>query len=92
MQPKRVYRNNCIEWWIEVDCIRLRHRKDGPAVEFISGEKQWFVNGRIHRIDGPAIEAATLSWWYIYSTSLRLLDFKSTLALLNHVKSKAQKA
>jgi hypothetical protein len=32
------------------------HRIDGPAVETISGSKEWYVNGISHREDGPAIE------------------------------------
>jgi len=34
----------------------LLHREDGPAVEFIDGEKRWYKNGEHHREDGPAIE------------------------------------
>jgi hypothetical protein len=32
------------------------HRIDGPAVEYVDGEKQWWVNGKLHR-DGdlPAV-------------------------------------
>jgi hypothetical protein len=32
------------------------HRKDGPAIEHINGDKSWWLNGERHRIDGPAIE------------------------------------
>ena len=32
------------------------HRVDGPAVEYINGNKYWFINGKRHREDGPAIE------------------------------------
>jgi hypothetical protein len=35
------------------------HRVDGPAIEYIngimSGHKQWWVDGRCHRTDGPAV-------------------------------------
>lgn len=34
----------------------LLHRTDGPAMEFASGTKSWYINGRLHREDGPAIE------------------------------------
>ncbi len=31
------------------------HREDGPAIEYISGRKDWFINGHHHRVDGPAV-------------------------------------
>ena len=42
------------------------HREDGPAIEYVSGDKEWYINGRLHREDGPAIEYANGSKsWYI---------------------------
>ena len=42
------------------------HRLDGPALEWIDGEKHWYLNGERHRIDGPAIEYANGSKaWYV---------------------------
>lgn len=32
------------------------HRTDGPAIERASGNKEWFFNGKHHRIGGPAVE------------------------------------
>jgi hypothetical protein len=32
------------------------HRLDGPAVEWNSGSKFWYINGNRHRLDGPAVE------------------------------------
>ena len=34
----------------------MRHRLDGPAVEWPDGRKEWAVNGEMHRLDGPAVE------------------------------------
>jgi len=34
------------------------HRTDGPAIEFVNGDKQWFQNDILYRTDGPAIELA----------------------------------
>ena len=31
------------------------HRDDGPAIIKKNGEKYWMVNGKPHRIDGPAV-------------------------------------
>ena len=41
------------------------HREDGHAVEYISGRKDWYINGEPHRIDGPAVEWANggQEWW-----------------------------
>ena len=41
------------------------HREDGPAIEYASGSKSWYLNGKLHREDGPAIEYAdgNKSWY-----------------------------
>ena len=31
------------------------HRESGPAVEYTTGENQWYQNGLLHRTDGPAV-------------------------------------
>lgn len=42
------------------------HREDGPAVEYTTGDKTWFQNGKFHRIDGPAIEYSdSYPIWFI---------------------------
>ena len=33
----------------------IRHREDGPAIEYTDGTKYWYANGIYHRADGPAI-------------------------------------
>ena len=45
--------------------MTIRHRLDGPAVEYSSGCKAWYVDGKRHRLDGPAIEwpDGYKSWW-----------------------------
>ena len=42
------------------------HREDGPAVEYLDGQKFWYIHGRLHRMDGPAVELVNESkqWWY----------------------------
>jgi len=34
-------------------------------VEYSSGNKSWYLNGRLHRVDGPAFELANgdKEWW-----------------------------
>lgn len=41
------------------------HREGGPAVEYTSGTKCWYLNGKCHREDGPAVEWANgdKEWW-----------------------------
>ena len=42
------------------------HRTDGPAVEYIDGDKHWYINGQLHRVDGPAIEYANgTKYWFV---------------------------
>lgn len=36
--------------------MAILHREDGPAVEYSSGSKKWYLNGKRHREDGFAIE------------------------------------
>ncbi len=41
------------------------HREDGPAVERVTGTKEWWLNGQRHREDGPAVEwpDGTKEWY-----------------------------
>ena len=32
------------------------HREGGPALEYISGSKAWYIDGKLHRIGAPAME------------------------------------
>ena len=44
----------------------LKHREDGPAIEWADGNKAWFLNGLQHREDGPAvIDANGSKSWYL---------------------------
>jgi hypothetical protein len=42
------------------------HRVDGPAVESVTGQTQWWSEGVLHREDGPAVEGAnnSFAWYY----------------------------
>jgi len=44
--------------------MTVHHRRDGPAFEGV-GRKEWYVNGKLHRLDGPAVEWADVGkvWW-----------------------------
>jgi hypothetical protein len=42
------------------------HRTNGPAVEWPSGTKEWFIKGQRHRTNGPAVEYSNGDKeWYI---------------------------
>jgi len=48
----KTFPNGHKEW-----CLNgIRHREDGPAIEYSDGTKEWYLNGEFHREDGPAIE------------------------------------
>lgn len=45
------YKTHC---WLTKN--RILHNEHGPAVVCDDGTKAWLINGRRHRIDGPAVE------------------------------------
>jgi hypothetical protein len=57
-----------VEWVNEAGYL---HREDGPAYESFLVQKdkvykEWWINGKRHRIDGPAIESTVMNykeWW-----------------------------
>lgn len=44
----------------------IRHREDGPSIEYPDGEKRWFKNDNLHRENGPAIDGPNWKMWYLY--------------------------
>jgi len=51
-----------LKYWFKEGII---HREDGPAIEWVNGNKYWYKEGNCHRSDGPAIERLDKSkeWW-----------------------------
>ena len=45
--------------------MTILHREDGPACEHSNGIKKWYLNGKYHRKDGPAVDNAMCEEWYI---------------------------
>ena len=42
------------------------HRVDGPAIEWLNGDKHWYIAGKLHRADGPAVEMANGDkYWFV---------------------------
>jgi len=53
--------DNCTEWFLN----GVLHRENGPAVEWLNGDKSWYKEGELHRDDGPACESVNGSkYWY----------------------------
>lgn len=54
----------------------IHHRKNGPAIEYADGTKEWYLNGKLHRSDGPAIECSMIGngrkEWYLYGDLHRM--------------------
>lgn len=43
------------------------HRVGGPAVEYVDGTKEWYINNCLHRVDGPAVETFDgVRYWYFH--------------------------
>lgn len=40
------------------------HREDGPAI-ILPDRKIWMINGKKHRLDGPAVEGKNVESYYI---------------------------
>jgi len=54
------------------------HREKGPAVEYASGSKFYYINGEPHREDGPATERANGSKaYYINGEELSKKEFNN---------------
>ena len=60
--------------------MTIRHREDGPAIEYSNGTKSWYLNGKRHREDGPAIENADGSkYWYLNDRRLLEEEFNARM-------------
>ena len=58
------------------------HRVDGPAVEYPNGDSEWWLNGKRHREDGPAVVWKTLHQYYIHGKHLTFDEFNEHLKKL----------
>lgn len=58
------YFNQATIYFKDKQC-KIKHRTDGPAIEWDYGHKEWWVNGKRHRKNGPAVEGVNghKEWW-----------------------------
>ena len=53
-----------VRWHKDAKCT-IRHRENGPAVEWADGTNEWWQHGQRHRTDGPATQQADGDkFWY----------------------------
>ena len=58
-------------WYNKYDRL---HRLDGPAVEYASGDKAWYISDKLHRLDGPAVERITGTRFWLVDGKRHRLD------------------
>lgn len=52
------------------------HRIGAAAIEYDDdGSKRWCENGRLHRLDGPAIDREVMKGWYVRGVEYSEEDF-----------------
>jgi hypothetical protein len=64
-----IFENGTKRWYND---NRLRHREDGPAVQYKSGTNFWYINGKLHRINGPAVDDIHYKKWFVNGKLHRL--------------------
>ena len=57
-------KNGDTRWYKDPD-RKVLHRENGPAIEWVTGTKEWWQDGLQHRTGGPAIEwfDGTTTWY-----------------------------
>ena len=57
------------------------HREDGPAAVWDNGRKKaWYFNGKLHRIDGPAVEFVNdYNAWYVNDELIFEIDINGNI-------------
>lgn len=60
------------------------HREDGPAIEWVNGNKEWYINGKPHREDGPVLEYSNgFKLWFYHGEKI---DCKTNEEFLRIIK------
>jgi len=96
MTPQYIYINKFgTKFYFNDERMTTLHREDGPAVEYVTGYKAWWVDGIRHRTDGPAVEYGDDSGkaWYINGKLLTEEQFNKgvvneTILTMNEIAAK----
>lgn len=65
MKTQYIIRNKEGTFYYKNRAMNIFHREDGPAIEWATGTKTWYLNGKLNREDGPAFERedGTKRWY-----------------------------
>ena len=77
------------EWLIlDFDAITLHSEDDIPAIDYSTGYKQWYRNGKLHRVNGnPAVynSYGEESYYYIDDVDYSYEDYKAIIEEVNNM-------
>jgi len=61
-------RAGTIIWKMVIDGVMqdVLHREDGPAIEYVNGDRAYYQHNLLHRLDGPAFHhiSGYGAWYY----------------------------
>lgn len=56
--------NGNILYYKDEQC-QIKHRIDGPSIEYRNGDKEWHIDGKRHRVGGPAVEWKNCNLYFL---------------------------
>jgi hypothetical protein len=66
-RPTTIHPDGTMEWLVN----DKRHREGKPAIVRTNGEKEYWAEGHMHRVDGPAYYGPYLvTRWYVRDTDV----------------------
>jgi len=66
------------------DKDELHSFDDKPAIEHSDGTKEWYKEGKLHRLNGPAVEwDSTFKWWYYEGEEIECNSTEEFLKIIN---------
>ena len=82
---KHYTRKDSVGTFYYKDPFSILHREDGPAIEYANGDKIWYLNGKPHRLDGPAAENKTgsIKAWYLNGQQHSEEEHKRLVKMIN---------
>jgi len=60
----------------------LHSFRDKPAMEFDNGLKGWYKEGKLHRLDGPAIESNWSKIWFYEGKEIECNSIEEFLKII----------